>query len=335
MKIIKIFLILLVFVLAFTFINILVAPKYQTSLIEGSFTSEYYKTNKNHDIIILGDCEVYENISPMEMYKTTGVKAYVRGNAQQMIWQSFYLLEETLKYEKPEVVVLSVGALRNGKNLVNEAYNRLVIDKMKWSKEKVDMINVSKKNDESFLSYVFPILRYHSRISELKREDFKYLFKEKSVSYNGFLINKGVKPVESLPTKRVLSSYDFDSKVIEYLDKITNICHENNIKLVLIKAPSLYPYWYEEYDNYVEEYASKHDIKFYNFLDNIEDIGLDYNVDTYDAGLHLNLSGATKLSKYFANILKQEYGLSGKMDDDEYNQMLEEYNRETENVYEE
>lgn len=335
MKIVKIFLILLVFVLTFTFINILVAPKYQTSLVEGSFTSEYYKTNKNHDVIILGDCEVYENISPMEMYKTTGVKAYVRGNAQQMIWQSYYLLEETLKYEKPEVVVLSVGALRNGEDLVNEAYNRLVIDKMKWSKEKVELINVSKKNDESFLSYVFPMLRYHSRISELKGEDFKYLFKEKLVSYNGFLINKGVKPVGSLPTKRVLPSYDFDNKVIEYLDKITNTCRENDIKLVLIKAPSLYPYWYDEYDSFVEEYASNHDIKFYNFLDNIEDVGLDYNVDTYDAGLHLNLSGAAKLSKYFANILKQEYGLSGKMDDDEYNQMLEEYNRETEDVYEE
>lgn len=334
MRIIKILLIVLVFVISFVFVNHLVAPKYQSSLIEGSFTSEYYKTNKNHDVIILGDCEVYENISPMEMYKTTGVKAYVRGNAQQMMWQSYYLLEETLKYEKPKAVVLSVGALRNGEKEINEAYNRLVIDKMKWSKEKIGMINVSAKDDESFLSYVFPILRYHTRISELKIEDFKYLFKEEKISYNGFLVNKGVKPVESLPTKRVLASYDFDKKVLEYFDKIVKACEDNNIELILIKAPSLYPYWYDEYDEFVENYANEHGIKFYNFLDNIEEIGLDYSQDTYDAGLHLNLSGAKKISTYFANILSSDHGLKGELDDKEYNQILENYNKETEEVYE-
>lgn len=334
MRTIKILLILFVFIISFVFVNELVSPKYQSSLIEGSFTSDYYKTKKNHDVIILGDCEVYENISPMEMYKTTGVKAYVRGNSQQMLWQSYYLLEETLKYEKPKMVVLSVGALRNGEKEINEAYNRLVIDKMKWSNEKVGMINSSVTDKESFISYVFPVVRYHSRISELKKEDFKYLFKSDTVSYQGFIINKGVKPVESLPTKRVLASYDFDDKVIEYLDKIRSTCEENGIELVLIKAPSLYPYWYDEYDSYVLEYANKYNLKFYNFLDYIDDIGLDYNLDTYDAGLHLNLRGAKKLSKYFANVLDRDFQLSGNRDDDEYNKILEEYNKETENDYE-
>ena len=31
-----------------------------------------------------------------------------------------------------------------------------------------------------------------------------------------------------------------------------------------------------------------------------------YKEDTYDAGLHLNLTGATKLSKYLAQVLKNE-----------------------------
>ena len=32
--------------------------------------------------------------------------------------------------------------------------------------------------EESFLSYVFPLLRFHSRWSELKAEDFAYAFKK-------------------------------------------------------------------------------------------------------------------------------------------------------------
>ena len=37
-----------------------------------------------------------------------------------------------------------------------------------------------------------------------------------------------------------------------------------------------------------------------------DEIGIDYNTDTYDAGLHLNLSGAEKLSKYFGKYLTDD-----------------------------
>ena len=128
----------------FIFINVLVQPKYKEELIEGSLISDYYKSNFNHDVILLGDCEVYANFSPMEMYKQDGIKAYVRGSSQQMLWQSYYILKETLNYETPKLVVFSVGALRNDRSKNNEAYNRLAIDYMKWSKEKVGIIESSK-----------------------------------------------------------------------------------------------------------------------------------------------------------------------------------------------
>ena len=53
-------------------------------------------------------------------------------------------------------------------------------------------------------------------------------------------------------------------------------------------------------------------MKYYNFLDVKEEIGLDYTTDTYDAGLHLNLSGAEKLSRYFGKILAEECGLESR-----------------------
>lgn len=324
-RVIKVVSILIIFVFTFIFLNKLVSPKYQESLIEGSFTSDYYESSMNHDVIIIGDCEVYENISPMEIYQTNGIKSYVRGNSQQMMWQSFYILEETLKYEKPKAVILSVNALRNGVDMKNEAYNRLVLDKMKWSNSKVKMINESMTSKESFLSYVFPILRYHSRMSELNKEDFNYLFKSDVKSYNGFVINKGVKGVDELPTKRPMPSYDFDKKNIEYLDKIRKLCEDNDIKLILVKVPSLYPYWYDEYDKYVEDYASKYDLGFYNFLDYIEEIGIDYNEDTYDGGLHLNITGSSKFSKYLALMLEYDYNLKGDKQDKYFNELLDKY----------
>lgn len=324
---VKIFVILIIFIIIFAFLNRLLKPKYATSLVEGSMTSQYYGESKDHEVIFIGDCEVYANFSPMVMYEESGIKAYVRGSSQQLIWQSYYILEETLKYEKPKVVVFNVNSMRYGKNssAVSEAYNRLMIDNMKWSKTKVDLIKVSMTEEESFISYVFPILRYHSRFDELTKEDFEYLFKNKINTYNGFLVNKNIKPVTNLPTKRPLANYEFNSECYEYLQKITDLCKNNNIELILIKAPSVYPYWYDEYNTQIEEFALKNNLDFYNFLDNAEEIGIDYNKDTYDGGLHLNLTGATKLSKYFAKILKENYNLTDYTGDELYNKKLEEY----------
>ncbi len=278
--------------------------------------SQYYREAGGHDVIFVGDCEVYANFTPMEMYRQAGITAYVRGSSQQLIWQSYYILEETFQYEIPQVVVLNVNAMRYDEP-VSEAYNRLTIDKMRWSSAKVGIILASMTEEESFLSYVFPILRYHSRFDELTAEDFTYLFQVKDNTWNGHLMNKEINPVGTLPTKRILSSYDFGDICWEYLDKILQLCQDNGVELVLIKAPSLYPYWYDEYDAQIEQYAADNGLDFYNFLDVTEEIGIDYTQDTYDAGLHLNLTGATKLSTYFAEILSQEYGLADHRDDPE------------------
>lgn len=329
MKKLSILIAIIVFLFLFIFVNELFAQKYVTNFPEGSMIDDYYEDPRNHEVIILGDCEVYANFTPMVMYKNEGITAYVRGNSHQLIWQSYGLLKETLKYEIPKVVVLNVASLKVSEPEI-EPYNRLMLDKMKWSKEKVEIIKSSMIEDESFISYLFPIIRYHSRYNELTLDDLKYMFNRKVVTYNGYLINKEIKGVSNLPTKKRLGSYTFKDNVIEYLDKIRELCYENNIKLVLIKAPSLYPYWYTEYDNQVREYANKYNLDYYNFLDNIKEIGIDYSHDTYDGGLHLNLYGATKLSTYFGKILKDKYDLTDYRLNNEisniYNQKLYEYN---------
>ena len=47
-----------------------------------------------------------------------------------------------------------------------EAYNRLNLDGMKLSKEKIKAVKASMMDDENLIEYIFPLLRYHSRWSE-------------------------------------------------------------------------------------------------------------------------------------------------------------------------
>lgn len=231
----------------------LMVPKYASDIKEGAMIKEYYSSEKKHDVLILGDCEVYENISTVTMWENYGISSYIRGSAEQLIWQSYYLLEDTLKYEKPEVVMLNVLAMSEGE-AKSEAYNRMTLDGMKWSKAKVNSIKESMTDKEDMLSYAFPLLRYHSRWSELSSEDIKYMFKIPKVTTNGYLMQTGVRPVTTIPKAMPLADYTFSQKNYEYLDKIYSLCKDNGIELVLIKAPSVYPYWYDEWDEQVRSY---------------------------------------------------------------------------------
>ncbi|MDF2539731.1 MAG: putative rane protein [Herbinix sp.] len=281
-------------------------PKYVSEIREGSLIEEYYDDEKDNDVIFIGDCEVYENFSPITLWEKYGITSFIRGSAQQLIWQSYYLLEETLKYEKPEVVVFNVLSMKYDVPQ-KEAYNRLTLDKMKLSMSKINDITASMMEDESFISYIFPLLRYHSRWSELTWDDFKYMFHKPKISHNGFLMRVDVKPVTVIPEGRKLADYQFGQNSYDYLDKMTKLCKENDIELILIKAPSTYPYWYDEWDAQMVQYAEENNLAYYNFLEMSSEIGIDFNTDTYDAGLHLNLSGAEKMSNYFGKILSEEF----------------------------
>ena len=354
----------------------LVEPKYAEDILEGNFTEEYYEETTEHDVLFVGDCEVYENFDPMYLWKNYGITSYIRGNAQQLAWQSYYMLEDTLKYETPKVVIYNVQALGYA-TPQKEEYNRMTLDGMKWSKTKYDAIKASMCKDENMLDYVFPLLRYHQRCLELSKSDFTYFWNNKKVAHNGYYMrvdvlpasesdvadptwllgdsaeNKDAKePIEdpwneinesgediedpwsdidesgediedpwsnmegsdedtcnSNSDDRKEDEQKFGSYPMEYLDKMRALCQEKGIQLILIKAPSLAPEWYDSQNSQIVEYAQKHNLPYINFYELLDETGIDYETDTYDGGLHMNLDGARKLSKYLGNVLVSEYGI--------------------------
>ena len=128
------------------FLQKLLVPKYVTAIVEGSLIEEYYHEETDHDVVFIGDCEVYENISPITLWEKYGITSFIRGGAQQLIWQSYYLLEETLKYEKPKVVVFNVLAMKYDE--LEGSYNRLNLDGMKLM-EKIKAVKASMMDDEN------------------------------------------------------------------------------------------------------------------------------------------------------------------------------------------
>ena len=166
----------------------------------------------------------------------------------------------------------------------------------------------------------------------MNSDDFEYLFHKDKVTFNGYYMRVDVKPAEDVPEGKPLADYQFGDNAYYYLDKLTQLCKENDVQLLLVKAPTLYPYWYDEWDQQIEDYAAENDLTYINFLDLQDEMGIDWSTDTYDGGLHLNLAGAEKMSDYMGKILVDEFSVpdrSGEADLQEYwSGVINRYNAE-------
>lgn len=307
-------------------------PKYQGAVIEGNFTEEYYRDPTHHDLLIIGNCESYENISTMELWRQFGITSYIRGNANQLIPQSYYMLMDALEYETPKAVLLNIQAMMtDGQD--TEEYNRMVFDGMRWGRNKWDGIRSSAMEDEEMAEYLFPIFRYHARWSDLDGSDLTYAFRRKPLtSFNGYYLRADVRPADEFPAERRRRDYTFPEINSRYLDEIRKACEERNIQLILMKAPSLYPEWPDACERQILDYAETYDLPYYNFLELAETVGLDMSEDTYDAGLHLNVYGAEKVSDYLGVELVNRFGFGDHRQEVDtaawYQERLDAYDRE-------
>lgn len=301
-------------------------PKYVTVSPEGSLTAEYYAdaAGISHDVVFIGDCEVYEAFVPAVLWTDYGISSCVRGSAQQLVWQSYAMLTDTLRYETPKVVVFNVLSLKYGEPQ-NEAFNRMTLDGMEWSSAKADAIRASMTGEETFVSYLLPALRFHSRLTELSAEDFRYAFAAKpTVSDGGYLMQTDIVPadpsVDHEALKPLLTDPALPASAMEWLDRMVALCKENDITLILVKSPTnTWRYWwYDEWDAEVSDYAAAHGLAYYNLIPDAGAIGLDMSTDTYDGGIHLNVYGAEKLTRYFGRILADTCGLPDRRDDAAY-----------------
>lgn len=298
-----------IFILLFLTMQQLLIPKRATEAVHGNMIREYYKSLKDHDIVFIGDCEVFGSFSPVVLWNEFGFTSFVRGSPQQLVWQSYYILEETLRYERPELIVFSVLAMQYNEPQ-NEAYNRLTLDGMRWSMSKVRAINASKTSEEEFITYVFPFFRFRERWRDIGVEDFRYFFNRPQVSSNGFMVRSDVRPpAETAPNILRRTDYTFGNKAVYYLEKITALAAAHDIPLVLIKAPTKFPAWHDQWNEQIKLFASSNDLLYINFLDYINEIGLDFNYHTFDGGYTLNVVGAEKLTKFFGEVIAQEFEL--------------------------
>jgi len=298
-----------ILILGFVYINSVFIPKWTNDEkwepVSEIMDGFYALSDNSIDYLILGSSHVFHGIKPAVIDEYGYISGYELSTGVQKTWISYYYLKEALKTQSPKVVLLDTFMIFNS-NPNDEARNRMALDYMRPSENKEEAIKATIGEDEDILSYMFPILRYHGRISELTIEDFTYMFKDKTNPNKGYMSTGGdsATEVKFLHYWNNYGDYilwEEDSKAKEYLDKIVDLCNENNIKLILFKTP-VAKYW--DYNMLVTttEYADEKGIRFIDFNSEVEEIGLSTATDFYDYS-HLNKTGADKFSKYLTKYI--------------------------------
>ena len=283
----------------------------------------YNEPKNTIDVVMLGNSDMYNGISPMYLWEKSGITSYHIGAPMQTTWTSYYLLKDFYKMQQPKLAIIDADYIFEEKDR-SDPNRRKSFDCMKLNLNKMQAIcdPVFKLSIGKKLSYLVPLIRYHSRWNELDSKDIKEAYEVYDAQFKGYELTRGKKAYKKTANKQENDDIEkIPQKSKEYIDKIIKLCNENNTQVLLTYIPT--KNWTEKRNSLITEYAKENNIQFvdYNLME------FDWNQYTRDKGSHLNVYGAEAITKQLSEYLKR-YNLQNHKEDTKYekwNKDLEKY----------
>ena len=295
-----IIIIILIFILNFSYTNLVIKNKlqYRTNI---DYESQF-KYNKDINYIIIGDSHAHQSINPKYLEES-----YNLGFSANSYIPNFYKLNNLIynNHVKVKYLIIEIDptSFSNGLNNTNAIREDL------WYYSKIMDLNqlsilLKEKKIKLWILTKFPFIG--------NGKDF--FFQKKSETYKGFLkYDKQFDDMNKtyISNIRVNQLFPPNSKMdelsIEYYKNILKLAQDNNISVILIKYPHTL-----EFNQQILSHNISLD-EYYNQINKItkENIKEFYLLDYYNYSLdstlfadsdHLNYKGA----EAFTNILKED-----------------------------
>lgn len=305
---------------------------------------EFYDTDKDSvQMIVLGSSHTSMGFSPMECYKQTGITSFNLSTAKQPIEVSYFLLNEAVKRQTPEVVIYEISSLLYTQGEVKAERYRSILDSMPLSLNKIWMADSYSRHKDNFELFsigeaLSPIYYYHERWKEVNEEDFHYLASA-GTHLKGQVIRTYIKEIDfdlEEYDKKLEKRVEKDSSKqptisennLNYFLKIKKVCDDNNIKLVLTNTPT--DRWNSAKNKLICDLADEYNLDFVNMsLD--DGLVIDYSTDMAD-GNHVNASGAVKTTNYLTDFIVEKYGIKSKGKHNQFEESIKYYDKYYNNI---
>lgn len=330
----KMILFLVIVVMILNVLSAVFIPRQKESTVkyngEVTHIDVFYEEPQNTlDVIFLGSSHIYSGISPMELWNTYGITGYDCTSSSQCAYKSYHFLVDIFKYQKPKVIVFDLMSLFIDES-VDEISNRSALNYMRFSPNFLETAyhSLNPENNETIESYIFPVLRYHSRWEELTPVDFN--IKKQPDCAKGYDMRYGTKCMVKLTEDKfpffTQQPTDEAADIVEssagYIRDMVDLCKQNGTRIIFIKTPvSGYTY---ETGNAMQKFADSCGVQLIDYNRKWDELELDYTVDFLDI-VHLNLNGAKKLTKCVGKTLADDFGLPDHRGEAEYDSWDRDY----------
>ena len=319
-KVIKVLVFAFLFGLIFNEISTIVQRKWpDRTAAEIRFQSEPQNTI---DVLFVGSSSYYRGISPLVLWNKYGFTSYVLASNHQSPLALYTSVEDGLKNQKIKLVVLDGKLIfKNYDYFRYEGDVRRYLDPKPFSMRKIGLFFAfwNEEHKLSLTNMLFPLIRYHSRWSELSESDYQVFDLNSELDTKGQTnIYKYIPmkyPEDYMEKTNEQLSLDEDSKQI--YDQILNLCKRNNVEVIFMTLPRMN--WNQASSNALKSYSDSKQVPYidFSFPVDITRAGLDLNFDFSDRN-HLNNIGAQKISIIVGEKLLQMVDLPDHHDDLSY-----------------
>jgi len=333
-KALKIIAFLLLVVLVFFAVQKVLTPSWNHYQGCDNSVQGFFALDRNSiDVLFLGTSHVIYGISPMTLYEQTGIRSYNLATSAQPIECSYILLKQAFETQSPKIVFLDVSHMFDDKSNF-ASYYRNVMDNLYGRSAYLEFAEIYSETEgnDGLWSAVFPIIKYHTRWSELSYDDLKsahgiyYSMGQFVHSYAGSPAStlESLEKYNSRLFKReqnriAASGRDGDGADVsadpvyrprisetfgKYLDKIIDLCNQHEATLILMNIPAmknaLSGGWSTIKQEAAVQFADQHDLYFLDM--HYADL-IDPAHDYMDGGGHLNLRGSETITNYIGDFL--------------------------------
>ncbi len=303
---------------------------YLTKLVEnwdeyGKFRLfPFYEEKEDVDVIFLGSSHMYCTAFPMELWQDYGITSFNMGVSSSYLPETYWVLESVLEQDSPKMVVVDTFLLSAPEkvSLDSGATVHHFLDAVPFSITKLHMIHDLLSGTGYSTEFIWDFIVYHDRWETLTENDFNPVSSvEKGASMKtGLFVEK--RP-ELSSNDELLSS---DALGVKYLERILDVCSENNIDVLLTYMPFYFDKFSEIEANSMEKIAAERGINCINFLK--KESLTNWKTDYSDIG-HLNASGAQKATDYLGRYIMEHYDVPDRRGDPNYVGWYEDYKQYT------
>ncbi len=269
----------------------------------------FYENVDKVDVLFFGPSVPLYGICPAELWDDFGIAAYNNANESERLATTYWVIKNSLDYCRPGLVVVDMTALAWGAEKTDGTLkDHNFLDSLPLSANKVRMV-MDLFPEKERAEYIWNFILYHSRWPELGKDDDEINCRMGGETRIGIKYNSNPRIGDPKESRNDLS----DEKII-YLDKIAELCKEENINLLF----TFLPYSAHQGDivlrEFVKKYCQDNQIDYLDMLDkNI----VNYKMDYMDE-IHLNPAGAKKVTRYIGKYIVDHYDIENRHRDVKY-----------------